>query len=350
MKNKWTITGLALLLALVGTLGSCGENTQTKTDGPAVDSLDIARQQKAMAIFRQLPEPADATSAKAVLGKKLYFETALSINNSLSCNSCHMLDKYGVDNLPTSPGHEGKKGDRNSPTVYNASFHLAQFWDGRAANLTEQAKGPILNPVEMGIPDEKTAVARIKAIPEYTALFAAAFPDEKEPITYNNIAGAIAAFEETLITPAPFDAYLAGDLNALTPQQKEGLDLFINKTCISCHMGPGLGGAIYQKFGLVNGPYWDYTHSEKHDRGRAEITKNDGDEYFFKVPSLRNIEKTGPYFHDGSVSDLSEAVKIMGHTQLGQEFTPEEIASLVEFLKSLTGEIPGHVAPMTAMN
>lgn len=352
MKNKQSLLVLFGIALLAGGIIACGDPSSTSngTSDSAVDSVDIARQKTAASIFRSMPAPGDPSSPKAVLGKKLYMETALSWNNQLSCNSCHMLDKFGVDNLATSPGHEGKNGARNSPTVYNASFHLAQFWDGRAENLTEQAKGPILNPIEMGLPSEHAAVQGIKGIPDYAPIFSLAFPNDPDPINFNNIASAIAAFEECLQTPSPFDAYIAGDLNALTPQQKEGLDLFVNKACISCHNGPGLGGGLYQKFGLVKGPYWDYTQSVGHDRGRAEVTKNDADEYFFKVPSLRNIEKTGPYFHDGSVKELAKAIEIMGQTQLGQTFTPEEIASIEAFLGSLTGELPAFVKPLTASN
>lgn len=329
---------------------ACGDESANKGigDGSSVDSTDLARQKTAAAIFPKMPEPGDPSSPRAVLGKKLYLETALSYNNELSCNSCHMLNQYGVDNLPTSPGHEGKKGVRNSPTVYNSSFHIAQFWDGRAENLREQAKGPMLNPIEMGLADEHTAVQRIKGIPDYAPIFDLAFPNEKDPINFNNIALAIAAFEECLQTPSPFDAYIAGDLTALTPIQKEGLDLFVNKACITCHNGPGIGGGLYQKFGLVNGPYWEYTKSVGHDRGRADFTQNEADEFFFKVPSLRNVVKTGPYFHDGSVKELSKAIEIMGQTQLGQTLTPEEIASIEAFLGALTGDLPSFVKPLTS--
>lgn len=320
---------------------SCGESKEDKdTEVIHVDSTDVQRQERAAAIFQTLPQPEDPGTPIARLGKKLYYEKALSINRELSCNSCHMLDKHGVDNLPTSPGHEGKTGDRNSPTVYNAALHFAQFWDGRAANLTEQAKGPILNPIEMGLPDEKTAEKRIQEIPEYTALFAEAFPDQKNPITYDNIAGSIAAFEKCLIIPSPFDRYLAGNLDAISPEEKKGLDLFMDKNCISCHMGPAVGGMIYQKFGLVNGPYWDFTNSTNHDKGRAMVTNNEMDAYFFKVPSLRNVAMTAPYFHDGSVTDLKEAVKIMGQTQLGQVLKPDEVDAIVSFLGALTGVAP----------
>ncbi len=341
------ILGFGSLLALWGACGNASREEGQKEEDKT-DSTEIQLHQRASAIFKVLPE-ATVNAEQAALGKKLYFETALSINKQLSCNSCHMLNQYGVDNLPTSPGHEGKNGERNSPTVYNAWFHISQFWDGRAADLTEQAKGPILNPVEMGMPDEATAVKRIKAMEEYTSMFASAFPGEKDPYSYHNIATAIAEFEKTLRTPSPFDAYLAGDINAMTPDQKQGMKLFIDKACITCHMGPGLGGGLYQKFGLVKGPYWEYTHSAKPDKGRAEITGNEGEAYFFKVPSLRNVAKTSPYFHDGSVADLNEAVKIMGITQLGQELTDEEVNAIVAFLGSLTGELPAEYAKTSAL-
>lgn len=296
----------------------------------------------AQSYFAPLPQPAEFNNAKAQLGKQLYYETALSVNGKLSCNTCHMLDNFGVDNEPTSPGHEGVRGDRNSPTVYNSWFHISQFWDGRAADLTEQAKGPILNPVEMGIPDEETAVNNIKQVDGYQEMFKKAYPGSGNPITYNNIADAIAAFEKTLGTPAPFDSYLRGNTNALTELQKQGLNNFINAGCITCHTGSGLGGDKYHKFGLVNGPYWEYTKSAKQDVGRYEVTKNEGEKYYFKVPSLRNIARTSPYFHDGSVNNLTDAVKIMAKTQLDKDLTEFEVESIVAFLNSLTGEIPAH--------
>jgi cytochrome c peroxidase len=194
----------------------------------------------------------------------------------------------------------------------------------------------------MGMGSDKEAVERILKKEGYKAKFQEAFPDEEDPISYQNLAGAIAAFEETLGTPSRFDKYLAGDLEAINEEEKKGLEAFMDNACTSCHMGPGIGGKMYQKFGLVKGPYWDYTGSELHDRGRAEVTKNDRDEFFFKVPSLRNVTETGPYFHDGSVADLGEAIRIMAITQLGKELSEEEISSIKAFLGSLKGEIPPH--------
>ncbi len=324
-------------------LMSCGGGEkQPTTDTTQPDSATTALMGQAKDVFGALPAGENPDSPLAMLGRKLYFETALSINDKMSCNSCHMLDKFGVDNLPASPGHAGKTGNRNSPSVYNADLHFAQFWDGRAADLAEQAKGPILNPIEMGLPNEATAVKKIKSIADYASLFSTAFPNEKDPITYNNIALAIQAFEKTLHTPAPFDKFVNGDVTALNEDQKKGLGLFMEVGCTTCHVGVAFGGNMYQKFGLAKGPYWDYTGSKNHDKGRAEVTKDAADEFLFKVPSLRNIAMTAPYFHDGSVADLEKAIHVMGMTQLARDLKPEEVKSIAAFLSSLTGEIPAH--------
>ncbi len=297
-------------------------------------------------IFKPLPPlEVDVQSPLYLLGERLYHETALSANNQMSCNTCHRVDNYGVDNEPTSPSFDGgARGERNSPSSYHASLHIAQFWDGRAADLVEQAKGPILNPVEMGLKNEREAVSRIKAIPEYRELFKPAFPDQKDPITYHNIAVAIAEYEKGLMSPSPFDDYLKGNLTALDVQQRQGLKTFIETGCITCHTGVNLGGHMYQKFGLVKGPYWEYTGSERQDLGRYAVTQNEVDMYVFKVPSLRNVEKTWPYFHDGSVADLGKAVRIMATTQLGRDLSNTQTDDIVAFLRSLTGEIPKHIA------
>lgn len=335
MKPLWIFASLLLL-------ASCA---QKQREIPDLPDPAVELQKKASTLFGVLPEAADHNTPLARLGKQLYFETALSINRELSCNSCHPVDRYGVDNLPTSPGHEGKTGDRNSPTVYNAYFHVAQFWDGRAKDLVEQAKGPILNPVEMGMPDERMAVKRISAKKEYQQLFVAAFPGSENPISYDHMALAIAEFEKTLRTPAPFDAFVAGELSALNSRQLRGLKTFMESGCTTCHLGPGLGGNLFQKFGLVKGPYWVFTDSRLHDRGKAEVSGNAAEEFVFKVPSLRNVEKTGPYFHDGSVAGLERAVHVMGITQLGRELTEDEVKDIAAFLQSLTGEIPAHALP-----
>jgi len=272
------------------------------------------------------------TEAKVNLGRMLYFDKRLSIDNDVSCNSCHQLDKYGVDNEKTSKGHKGQRGDRNSPTVYNAAFHFVQFWDGRAADVEEQAKGPILNPVEMAMPSEPEVVKRLEGVKGYREAFAAAFPGEKQPITYDNLARAIGAFERKLVTLSPFDEFLAGDDQALTTEQQEGLAIFLDTGCTVCHSGAVVGGQMYQKLGLVK-PY------PTSDPGRAKITGNAAEQGFFKVPSLRNVAKTAPYFHDGSIASLDQASRIMAEHQLGRTLSDTDVTKLVSFLESLTGSI-----------
>jgi cytochrome c peroxidase len=331
---------LTLLLAAV----ACDEPAPP-AEAPATEAAPeatgpdaAALRSRASAVLGQLPEAAPRKGEKLTderidLGRRLYYETQLSLAGDLSCNSCHDLAKYGVDGQPTSPGHKGQLGGRNSPTVYNAALHFTQFWDGRAADVEEQAKGPVLNPIEMAMPDEKTVVQRLKKDATYGDAFKAAFPDDADPITYDNMAKAIGAFERRLITPSPFDAFLAGDDAALTEVQLAGLETYLDTGCTTCHNGALLGGSMYQKLGLVK-PYEDA------DKGRAEVTGNDADLQMFKVPSLRNIDKTGPYFHNGQVASLDEAIRLMATHQLGKELSKEEVASISAFLSSLTGEIP----------
>lgn len=275
-----------------------------------------------------------SSQAKIDLGRILYFENRLSKSQKFSCNSCHMLDKYGVDNQITSEGHKGQRGDRNSPTVYNAAGHIAQFWDGRAKDVEAQAKGPILNPVEMAMPDEKSVVALLKSMPEYVALFGKAFPGEKDPVTYDNMAKAIGVFERGLVTPARWDKFLAGDQKALTDAEKAGFLKFTEAGCAACHSGVLLGGSMYQKLGVVK------AYPELKDLGRGKVTKSESENFYFKVPSLRNVEKTGPYLHNGRTKTLAEAIKAMGSYQLGLTLTAAEVDSIGAWLKSLTGEVP----------
>jgi cytochrome c peroxidase len=301
-------------------------------------AAETSLEERARQLMRPLPARFDSesnpiTPGKVALGKLLYFDARLSKNHDVSCNSCHDLAKYGVDAAPTSTGHKKQKGDRNAPTVYNAGAHFAQFWDGRAKDLEEQAKGPVLNPVEMAMADAASVEAVVASIPGYAPLFAKAFPKEEKPITYDNIAKAIGDFERTLVTPSKVDAFLAGKSGALNVQEKAGLSLFLEVGCITCHNGPALGGGMYQKLGLV-APFPNLK-----DEGRAKVSKSEDDRFVFKVPSLRNIEKTGPYLHDGSVAKLEEVVTLMGRHQLGRELKPEEVKSLVTFLKALTGPL-----------
>ncbi|MGJ5818314.1 cytochrome-c peroxidase [Paludibaculum fermentans] len=290
-------------------------------------------------VFKPLPAAMDSATnppsqAKLELGRMLYFENRLSKSQKFSCNSCHMLDKFGVDNQPTSEGHKGQRGDRNSPTVFNAALHMAQFWDGRAADVEAQAKGPVLNPVEMAMPDEQTVVKTLKSMPEYTALFAKAFPGQKDPVTYDNMAKAIGAFERKLVTPSRWDKFLAGDKTALSEQEQAGLAKFLDAGCAGCHSGTLLGGSSYQKLGAAH-PYPGLK-----DEGRSKVSKNAGEKFYFKVPSLRNIDRTAPYYHDGSVKSLDEAVNRMAEFQLGSKLAPADVSAIVTWLKSLTGEVP----------
>jgi cytochrome c peroxidase len=300
--------------------------------------VDLVKQ--ANNFFKPLPDAMPApkdnptTAPRVTLGKMLFFEPRLSKTNTISCNSCHNLATGGVDNLPTSMGHLAQFGPRNSPTVLNAGLQIAQFWDGRAASLEDQAKGPILNPLEMAMPDVEMVLSRIRTIPEYADLFKQAFPGEKDPITYDNIAKAIAAFERTLLTPSRFDDFLKGKADALTATEKQGLSVVIAKGCIACHNGVGAGGAMYQKFGIRE----RYEYSDDH--GRYNVTKNEQDKYFFKVPIWRNVTRTAPYFHDGSIWDLKEAIRIMGRLQLGANLTDTEVDQIAAFLHSMEGRIP----------
>lgn len=292
------------------------------------------------ALPAQMPGADKDTLALVQLGRTLFFDVRLSANNSQSCNSCHAVDKGrgGVDNEATSPGAFGKRGGRNSPTVLNAGFHTTQFWDGRAGDLAAQAKGPILNPIEMAMPNEQAVVEKLSAIPEYRPSFAKAFPGETQPLTYDNIARAIAAFERTLVTRDRFDDFLKGSDRALTTAELQGLDLFVTIGCTACHNGPLMGGNSYQKRGLIH-------PVQLEDVGRYGVTKDEDDKFKFKVPSLRNITLTAPYFHDGSKGKLEEAVKDMAWTQLDRKLTEDEVKSLTAFLNALSDKERAAAAP-----
>lgn len=335
---------MAFATVLVGCAGE-----QSDMDGDAateyvaddVDTSYIA--DEATKYFSPIPAVIQSsrrpvTEAKITLGRQLFFDPRLSKNQDLSCNSCHDLKAYGIDIRPgsgkTSLGHRSQRGARNSPTVYNSALHIAQFWDGRAVDVEEQAKGPILNAVEMALPSAASAVAVVKSIPGYAPLFAAAFPGSRDAITYDNIAIAIGAFERKLVTKDRFDRYLAGDATALNAAELRGLVTFMSSGCPACHAGPGIGGAEYQELGVLK------TYPTT-DLGRYEVTKKASDRHVFKVPSLRNIEKTAPYFHDGSQATLEAAVKTMAEYQTVKgSLSADEVSSIVTFLKTLTGELP----------
>lgn len=338
MKTKVFLAYAALLVTMYACQNQQSTNTPTTNTG--IDSV----QQQAQLVFKPLPITADTpadnplNADKIALGRALYYESRISKTGHNSCNSCHNIATYGVDNAPTSKGDNGTLGGRNSPTTLHAALHTSQFWDGRAARVEEQAGMPVLNPVEMAMPSEQSVVAILKKIPNYVSYFEDAFPGEKDAVTYSNFRKAIAAFERTLITPSPFDAYLSGDANALNDAEKAGLKLFMQTGCASCHNGVAIGGGMFQKFGLAN-DYHALTGSTMEDIGRKKITSQESDKDVFKVPSLRNIAKTYPYFHDGSVRELDKAVQIMAKAQLNKDLNEDEVKSIVLFLETLTGTV-----------
>ncbi len=278
------------------------------------------------------------TREKVDLGRMLFFDPRLSASGILSCNSCHNLAMGGADNVETSIGHGWQRGSRNSPTVFNAVFNVAQFWDGRAADLRSQATGPIQASVEMAATPE-FVLSVLQSIPDYRERFARAFPGEATPLTFDNLARAIEAFEATLITPnSRFDPWLEGNRNILTAQEQQGLRLFIDNGCVACHAGMNLGGQEYYPFGVVERPGADILPPG--DRGRFQVTRTATDEYVFRAVPLRNVALTAPYFHTGKVWDLGQAVAIMGVSQLGQELKPDEVVAITAFLRTLTGEMP----------
>ena len=319
------------------------------TRAPAQDPLLTQAQRQFQPIPATAPPLAGnaATPAKVNLGAMLYFDPRLSASHAISCNSCHSIGLGGADVEQTSIGHRWQRGGRNAPTVFNAVFNTAQFWDGRAKDLEQQAGGPMLNPVEMASPASHVA-EQLKGIPGYRGPFALAFPGQSDPITLANVQKAIAVFEATLITPnAPFDRFLAGDTAALSPTQKEGLRFFMNKGCSSCHNGMNVGGNRYAPFGVVEKPGAEFLPPG--DKGRFMVTKTAGDDYVFKVPTLRNIALTAPYFHTGRAWDLSQAVAVMGTSQLGEQLGDVEVEAITAFLNSLTGlNAAQNVAPLCA--
>ena len=298
---------------------------------------------RAQGIFKPIPEKVQATKGRSVepmkveLGKMLYFEPRLSGSALISCNTCHNVGMGGADFQETSTGHLWQKGPRNAPTVLNSVFNIAQFWDGRAEDLKQQAKGPVQAAMEMNNTPEM-AVKVLTSMPEYITLFMKVFSDQPNPVTFDNMAEAIEAFEATLITPdSRFDQYLKGGDNALNATEKEGLKLFMDKGCAPCHSGINMGGTGYFSFGVVKRPKEEIMVG---DLGLFKVTGTKGDEYVFKSPSLRNIALTPPYFHSGKVWSLKEAVQVMGSAQIVATITEEEATKIVGFLKTTTGVQP----------
>ncbi|WP_363349269.1 cytochrome c peroxidase [Methylocystis echinoides] len=302
---------------------------------------------EAKAVFQPLPAVPVAKdsvdAARVELGRRLFFENRVSMDGNVNCAHCHLPDRQASDGLPKAIGVFGKENPRNAPSIFNAALNVKQHWRGDRESLEDQAEKSLLGPASFGNPDQATAMGKLKAIPAYPEAFAKAFPGDKDPVNSRNWGVAVGAFERTLLTPSKFDAFLSGDVKALTPQQLAGLRLFIDTGCAACHNGVGVGGNSFQKFGVVE-DYWKETGAKTPDKGRADVTKNDVDLYVFKVPSLRNVAKTAPYFHDGSVEDLPKAVEIMGKTQLGKTLSRQETADIVAFLGALTGAAPANYA------
>lgn len=316
---------------------------------PPVAAGDKALMKQANALFKPVPERLaqlkgkPLSPARVELGKALYFDPRLSKSELISCNTCHNVGMGGADFQETSTGHGWQKGPRNAPTVLNAVFNTAQFWDGRAADLKEQAKGPVQASVEMNNKPE-AVVATLKSMPGYVRMFEKAFPGEKDPVTFENMAQAIEVFEATLLTPdSRFDKFLKGDAKALSAAERRGLDKFVSKGCAACHGGVNMGGTGYYKFGVKETPRAEVLAG---DRGRFKVTSAAEDDFLFKSPSLRNVALTAPYFQSGKVWSLDEAVSIMGSTQLGISLAGADVREIVAFLRSTTGVQPRVLYPI----
>lgn len=327
-KRAWLV-GLALLVVGLAPWTGC------RTEQALQDA--IAPQRLFMFAAIDTPKPLTGVAAQKVdLGRRLYYDPHLSVNGTISCNSCHQLTKYGVDpGNAVSKGFAGKPGGRNSPTVYNAGLQFAQFWDGRAPTLAAQASGPMMNPVEMGMPDAGTVLKYLHANAEYVKQFTAVYPGMKDPVVMENVTDAIASFEDGLVTPSRWDEYLQGNTSALSEGEKRGLRVFLNTGCASCHAGRDMGGNSYAQLGTARS--WP---DQKSDTGRFAVTKQDRDRMYFKVPTLRNVAETGPWFHDGTVGTLDEAVQLMGEYQTGRKLNADQVSSIMSFLHVLTGPIP----------
>ncbi|SIS50005.1 cytochrome-c peroxidase [Phaeovulum vinaykumarii] len=310
---------------------------------------DAALREQARELFETIPLAAPTLENNVIsrdrvdLGAMLFFDPRMSRSGLFSCQSCHNIGLGGVDGLETSIGHGWQKGPRNAPTMLNAVFNIAQFWDGRAPDLAAQAKGPVQAGVEMNNTPDRV-VATLESMPGYVEAFDAAFPGEENPITFDNFALAVEAFEATLITPnAKFDQFLMGNDGAMSDQEKRGLALFIDTGCVACHAGINVGGQGYYPFGVVEKPGADIL--PEGDKGRFAVTETADDDYVFRAAPLRNIALTAPYFHSGKVWDLKQAVAIMANSQLGAELSEEQIDDIVAFLGALTGEQPQVVHP-----
>jgi cytochrome c peroxidase len=335
VKNRYpikTVLFVFILLFAVKSLGSNGDESLLK---------------QAKQIFGPLPqmmfsEKNPVTPEKVNLGKILFYETRISVDGTVSCARCHPIDLYAADGLKKSIGNHCKLNPRNAPTVLNAAGQISAHWIGNRTDVEDQAKQSVIGPPSFGMPSYEAVENRLREIKGYRELFQKAFPGEANPITVGNFAKAVGAFERTLVTPSRFDVFAKGDQTALTAPEKRGFKSYIETGCMTCHSSTYLGGQMYQKFGIFE-PYWKYTKSDPIDEGRYVVTKNEADKYVFKVPLLRNVAKTSPYFHDGSVNKLEDGVWVMGKIQLGKDLNKSQVGEIVTFLKSLAGKIPEEV-------
>jgi cytochrome c peroxidase len=332
--------GFAVCLVVAGVVGVLKVSLAT-----AVTEGDPELLKRAQELFHPLPgnmatPESPVTKERVDLGRQLFFDPRLTVDGNLSCASCHQPALYGTDALPKSIGVKHRLAPRNAPTILNSALNIIH-WRGDRDSVEDQVMKALVSPITSGQPNEKAVVDRLGHIPGYAALFKEAFANDTTSMTYRNIAKAIGAFERTLVTPSPFDAYLNGKSDAISTAAQAGLRKFIDNGCAKCHEGVGVGGGTYQKFGATEN-YWVATGSTKIDRGRFDVTKDLDDLYVFRVPSLRNVAMTAPYFHDGSVPTLPEAVKIMARVELGTTLNDADISDMIAFLKSLTGELPAN--------
>jgi len=333
-----------LVLGIVGAVSAAAGLAASMAAGRSASEL-VAQ---ARETFGELPKDMataehPVTPERVELGRKLFFDPRISADGAVSCSRCHLPALYATDGLAKPLGAHDRANPRNAPTVLNAALQFKAHWRGDRADVEEQAKKALIGPPSFGDPDYATAMAKLKAIPGYEQMFAKAFPGDSDPVTPDNWANAIGAYERTLVTPSRFDEYLGGNENALSDGEHRGLRLFMEAGCSGCHNGPGVGGGTFQKFG-VKEDYWKETGVGAPDKGRFDVTKDPADLYVFKVPSLRNVAMTPPYFHDGSVDNLHDAIRIMGKVQLGKTLSDAEIGDLAAFLTSLTGKLPDDFA------
>ncbi len=343
MRKSYTLQFVASFAGLLcaGAVLAAG----AKSAGEGKVLIEAARM-IGLAPLPPVPAAGDATTrGRVTLGRRLFFENRISQDGNVSCGHCHQAELAASDGLPKAIGVFGKANPRNAPSIFNAGLQFKQHWRGDRELLEDQAEKSLTGAASFGNPDFAAVKAKLVAIPGYKEAFGKAFPGDADPISSKNFGQAVAAFERTLLTPSRYDAFLAGDAKALSAAEQAGLRKFIDLGCAACHNGPGLGGKSFQKFGVAE-DYWKETGVATPDKGRADVTKNDADLYVFKVAQLRNVAKTAPYFHDGSVAELPKAVRIMGKVQLGKDLGDKDVADIVAFLGALSGPVPANYAPL----